>query len=328
MRNIDNIIGNFKKVVESHYLGNGKYGKTLERFDARFCQSNEYGCADAANILYTFGCLPVGKEADELVSEIQRFQNSETGLFREPTHHYLHTTAHCIAALNLFDAKPLYPLTQLENDKLFTVDGMYKLLEELDWVNNAWPDSHRGAGIFSIALLTGHADLDYQQAYQKWIFDNTDDEFGIGRKGTTNTNYMLWRHLGGWFHYMFNFEAIHAKWNHPDKLIDTCISIYKKREASFYVKVGYWEIDFIYALNRATRQTSHRFDEAKEVLKSVGNEYIDFLEGIDYKNREDANDLHGLFGATCALAELQQAVPGEFVSTIPLRLVLDRRPFI
>jgi hypothetical protein len=35
-----------------------------------------------------------------------------------------------------------------------------------------------------------------------------------------------------------------------------------------------------------------------------------------------------LFGAVCALAELQRALPGEIRSERPLRLVLDRRPFI
>ena len=39
-------------------------------------------------------------------------------------------------------------------------------------------------------------------------------------------------------------------------------------------------------------------------------------------------DLHLLFGMVCCLAELQQALPGTFRTQRPLRLVLDRRPFI
>ena len=35
-----------------------------------------------------------------------------------------------------------------------------------------------------------------------------------------------------------------------------------------------------------------------------------------------------LFGGVCALAELQQTLRGELISDKPLRLVLDRRPFI
>jgi hypothetical protein len=35
-----------------------------------------------------------------------------------------------------------------------------------------------------------------------------------------------------------------------------------------------------------------------------------------------------LFGAVCALAELQTALPGYIESKKAMRLVLDRRPFI
>jgi len=35
-----------------------------------------------------------------------------------------------------------------------------------------------------------------------------------------------------------------------------------------------------------------------------------------------------LFGAACAVAELQIALPGEIKSAYPLKQILDRRPFI
>lgn len=40
------------------------------------------------------------------------------------------------------------------------------------------------------------------------------------------------------------------------------------------------------------------------------------------------DDLHMTFGALCAVAELQLALPGEIRTPRPLLLVLDRRPFI
>ena len=58
------------------------------------------------------------------------------------------------------------------------------------------------------------------------------------------------------------------------------------------------------------------------------HEYTDFLGSIDVKTHDGFNDLHMLFGTTCALAELQQALPGEMAVKKPLKLVLDRRPFI
>ena len=52
------------------------------------------------------------------------------------------------------------------------------------------------------------------------------------------------------------------------------------------------------------------------------------LMKLDFETDESFNDLHLLFGACCALAELQSALPGKIVTEKPLRLVLDRRPFI
>jgi len=81
-------------------------------------------------------------------------------------------------------------------------------------------------------------------------------------------------------------------------------------------------------LNRASRQTAHRFNEVKECLREFSKGYIEFLSGIDEKTDDGFNDLHRLFGTVCALAELQQALPGELETEKPLKLVLDRRPFI
>jgi hypothetical protein len=40
------------------------------------------------------------------------------------------------------------------------------------------------------------------------------------------------------------------------------------------------------------------------------------------------DDLHTLHGTLAALAELQQALPGALLTDRPLRLTLDRRPFL
>jgi hypothetical protein len=52
------------------------------------------------------------------------------------------------------------------------------------------------------------------------------------------------------------------------------------------------------------------------------------LTGLDPESDTGLDDLHDLFGSVCAIAELQQALPGEIVTARPWRLVLDRRPFI
>ena len=56
---------------------------------------------------------------------MENMQNPKTGLFVEQTHHFMHTTAHCTAALELLDVKPLYKFKDLEKYK--TDDGFNDL---------------------------------------------------------------------------------------------------------------------------------------------------------------------------------------------------------
>lgn len=84
----------------------------------------------------------------------------------------------------------------------------------------------------------------------------------------------------------------------------------------------------MYCLNRGLRHSGHRYDEAKTVLHEFAFSYINYLRQLDYQKDDGFNDMHRLFGCICALAELQSALPGEIVTKKPLKLVLDRRPFI
>ena len=92
--------------------------------------------------------------------------------------------------------------------------------------------------------------------------------------------------------------------------------------------MSFAEIDWVYCLNRASRQTPHRFEEGRDALHAMAETYTAFLLGLDPAEHGPMSDLHSLFGAICAVAELQQALPGMITTARPLRLVLDRRPFI
>ena len=114
--NIQPLIDQIYATVENHRIDHGNYKRYLAQNEqgTRKMGTNEYGCADAANILYTIGAFErdVKKRAAS-VSALQAFQH-ENGLFDEGTHHPIHCTAHCSAALELFDAAPSLPLTALE----------------------------------------------------------------------------------------------------------------------------------------------------------------------------------------------------------------------
>lgn len=335
MINADDIIKKIHRTVKSHECGEtGAYRRWLwqDETNTRDLGINEYGCADAANILYTIGEFPHDSaERNKWTDTLQGLQNKETGLFTEKTHHPIHTTAHCTAALELFDAKPLRPMNALEDYS--TKEGLFRLLENLPWLTNPWDASHQGAGIYAALVLSGQCDSNWCDAYFDWLWDNSDPETGfIGKRWISRRKVPLFCYLAGTFHYLFNLEYARMPLRYPDKVIDTCLYLYENeyKPGGFLdtTKIGFSMVDWVYCTNRASRQSAHRFDECKKALADVAVNYAAFLSELDEKSHDDFNDLHFLFGCTCALAEMQQAVPGMIKSTKPLRLVLDRRPFI
>ena len=328
--NIDHIIAKVQHTVDTHKISEGAYARYLwqDSKNSRKMGVNEYGCADAANILYIIGNFERDPEKRAAwINTMQQMQDPKTGLFYEGTHHTIHTTAHVIAALELFDALPLYPLTDLfqYRDK----DKLYEKLDSLDWYGNPWPQSHQGAGLFAALTITRSVNAQWQDWYFDWLKEKCDPVTGISYAGRHGGD-CLSHHLFGWFHYMFNHEYAHRAMPYPEKMIDSCIDMYKSDslDSLFGRRCGFCEIDWVYCLNRATRQTPYRFNECKELLRDFAGKFIRFLEEVDADKDEGFNDLHMLFGAMCALAELQAALPGEITSTVPLKLVLDRRPFI
>ena len=326
--NIDALVEKIYKTVETHRLEEGVYARWIWKSDKqnRVLGKNEYGCADAANILYSIGRFPQCPEKRaKWVEALRSLQDPQTGLFREATHHMIHTTAHCLAALELFDAQPAYPLTALE--PYLDKDRMIGLLEGLDWENSPWSQSHRGAGLYASMVITRMVDLDWQNTYFKWLRDNCDPEIGMSMKHGPDT---VCHHMCGWFHYLFNHNYAHRPIPYPEKLIDSCIKMYADNEmnAGFGEGIGFAEIDWIFCMNRASRQTAYRREEVKDYLRKFAEGYFAWLNSIDVDTHEGFNDLHALFGTVCALAELQLALPGEVLTTVPLKNVLDRRPFI
>ena len=339
--NINGLVDIIKDTVNTHKLENdGEYARYLWQNDEnnRKMGLNEYGCADAVNILYTINDFPSSSESRENhIRVLQDFQDPKTGLFREDTHHHIHTTAHCIAALELFDALPRYPLYALE--EFFTPDGVRRLLDGLDWEHIPWPQSHQGAGIYASAKLSNSVDEEWEKAYFKWLWENCDPKTGLWIKNGTGDSAPLFHHMGGSFHYFFNHEYAKKPTRYPERMIDSLLDMYENQQIGdkigaydndkFGQYIGFLEVDWAYSLNRALRQTAgYRYDDCKKALRRFARDYIEWLYSIDHKTHDGFNDLHMLFGTSCALAELQTALPGEIETKKPLRLVLDRRPFI
>ncbi len=335
MENIQPIIDNIRHNVKTHEMRPGLYSRWLwdDAKGPRELGVNPYGCAGAANILYSIGDFPRDPgQRHEWIRTLQSMQDPETGLFHEKTHHTIHTTAHCTAALELFDAAPLYKMTELE--KTLPEGSLEDFLDGLGWYDNPWSQSHQGAGVYVAMNLAGEATPDWNRRYFKWLWDNADPDTGLWRVGYTRMEGTkpLYQHMAGSFHYLFNHEYAHMPLRYPEKMIDSCLDEMWYKEDGLPKNFGqtatFIEVDWIFCLTRASRQTPHRFEEIREALRDFTAKYLRFWRESDWDKNESLNDLHMLFGGVCALAELQQTLRGELISDKPLKLVLDRRPFI
>jgi hypothetical protein len=302
--------------------------------------SSPYGCAGAANILYTIGRFPRdARERLERIEMLQSFQDPESGLFNDSSLHTFHTTAYCIAALELFDARPLHSLTALNDLKNIRV--MHAFLGSLGWRTDPWRESLPGAGLFTALALTEEANPDWQDAYFAWLWDHNDPLSGcIGGKDLSpidathispahiSGSETMMPHMAGTFHYLFNMQWARRPLRFPERLIDTCLTLFEEEVFPFGRSIGFAEIDWLYCVNRSCRQCGYRFDDCQSAIIRFGLRLTEYVLALDPRTDEGLNDLHHLFGSLCAFAELQQAVPGLVRTNFPLRLVLDRRPFI
>ncbi|MFA6961548.1 MAG: hypothetical protein WC205_12405 [Opitutaceae bacterium] len=319
--------------LEAACLGPGRYARWLGAERARHAGGadiNPYGCADAANILYTTGHFPRNPAGRvEWVGALQAMQDAGSGLFHEATHHTYHVTAHCVAALELFDARPLHPLRGLAF--LDEPGGLERFLDKLQWNEGPWNASHQGAGIYAARVICGEAGRDWEERYFSWLWREQDEATGFWRRGCVDTpnGAPLFHHLAGTFHYLFNHEHARRPLRYPAALIDTCLRL---RSGNLWpvlgAAIGFSDIDWVYCLTRALRQCGHRSAEVRGQLEHFAKQFAAFLLDRVRTDRTPFDDVHLLFGTLCALAELQTALPGLYRTDRPLHLVLDRRPFI
>ena len=323
-------ISEIKKIVERHYLGEpGKYARwiTQDEKNSRDLGSIPYGCANAVNILYTINELPRDiNEREQMVKVLQEFQNEDNGLFENPGNFATHTTAFVSGALNLLDAKPLYQAKEFE--KYITKEALFAFMDSIDWAKAPWLGAHLGAGIYASMLLTETASDEWEDYYFEWLDKNADADTGLWKKGALE-GAEAFHYLASTFHYVFNYEYAKRELPYPKALLDTCIKAYYDGACIDFSKaVGWPDIDFTYLLARVQRRAGTRYEETQKILKEIADGLINQLLQMNPEESETLNDLNTLFAIVCALAVLQDALPGYIRTSKPLKLVLDRRPFL
>ena len=326
---IDSILEKIGTALRQHELSTGRYTRWTRQpeHSPHLLGPNPYACADAVNILHILNCFPAEPAVRAaFVDSLQGFQEEESGLFMASTHHVIHTTAYCINALSLMGAKARYPFSELQ--EYLEVTNVFEMLEERDWLTYGL-GAHPGAGLYTVLAFTGEADAEWEDAYFDWLDSQCDPYSGFWKKEPVDDVFTIWQQLRDSANFLFNYEYVHRPFPCPMALIDSCLNMYltDQMPENFGRGIRHFELDWVYCLNRASRQTSYRFEEIKAALARFAEDYIAFLNGIDWSVCAAADDIHCLCGMLCCLTELQQALPGLIKSRRPLQNVLDRHPF-
>ncbi len=330
MHDLRPFVQRVKEIVDRHCLGRtGEYARwiTQDKTGSRNLGCTPYGSANAANILYTIGELPDSFEEKQAFAKVlQGFQDAQSGLFVNPGNYETHTTAFVSGALYLLGAKPLY---QAEAFRQYaSKEGLYRLLEGIDWAKEPWLGSHLGAGIYASMLLTGTSTDEWEDLYFSWLQDNADPETGLWKRGSLQ-GAPRFHYLAATFHYVFSYEHARRALPYPGALLDTCIQAYRDGVCiDFAREVGWADIDFAYLMARVQRRAGTRFEETQQILREIADGLIHQLNEMEAETSETLNDLNTLFAIVCALAVLQDALPGYIRTSKPLKLVLDVRPFL
>ncbi|XEC95965.1 hypothetical protein AB6A23_05200 [Paenibacillus tarimensis] len=329
MTNIQPFLDKVRRSVEAHRTGpSGGYRRML----SDPMEADLYGTADAAILLYTLGELPEagGTGHNGMVTTIQRFQVQDSGLFPGAGHHPIHGTAYAIAALELLDNKPLYPLTDLHGLK--SRAALYDFMDGLDWVNRPWSESHKGAGIYAALVLAGEVDREWEDWYLNWLQQQADPVTGLWcRQAVYATDGApLFHHLASSFHYLFNLNYRKRSMQYPDAWIDTCLALQASGQIPLAAgELSFVELDVLYTLISAASQTGHRAGELQDMMHTIGCHLLRSVEVLSAGPEAAVfEDLHALCGTVCALALVQSILPEQVVADRLLLKVLDRRPFI
>lgn len=287
-----------------------------------------YGTADMACILYTIGKLnPSPEERAEWAESFQGFQDQKTGflLEKDPTHPALHNTAFALAAMQLLELRPKHPI--LLGPEFADIKAY---LAQLDWKTKVYPESHKGAGIASIYVLTPalHSTAwfnDYFAACDA-LFDPKNGLMGQDKPETGDFD-----QVGGTFHYAFLYQSFNRPMPFPEKRIDTVLGLQQPD--------GYWEaknhlwltLDAIYLLTRTLRQRSHRRGDVVACIHRTMDALMRDVFSAEGRKKTFGGKMgvHSVTAAISIVAEVQAFLGADRVVTEwPLHLVLDRRPFI
>lgn len=287
-----------------------------------------YGVADVACILWSIGD-DVGRR-DRWLDAFTALQDPTTGAFveREPSHLVIHATAFSVAAMELLDLEPAHPLRVLE--RWHDVGSIEPWLAGLDWERYAYLFSHEGAGVASLAAIRPR---DFADGWLDGFFRALDGYLdpATGMHGRNKPAAGDLDQIGATFHYAFVHEHCDVELRGARERIDAILGL-QRPDGLWDPDNPWWlTLDAVYLLSRGSRQVPERRDRVDVALRSAAGWLADHVADAETCRRSFGDDMgvHAVTAAVSAFAVLQAHFgPDEVVTDEPLRLVLDRRPFV
>jgi len=290
-----------------------------------------YGISDMACILYSIDALDVDEAARASWAEgFHSLQDPITGwlLEKTATHCPLHNTAFALGAMNLLGIAPRHPLAFTAN--YATREKMTALLDDLDWKDHVYPESHHGAGMASIlALVPGSVPPGWFDSYFEYtdaLFDPRNGMMGLDKPEAGDYD-----QIGGTFHYGFVYEYFHRRMPYDTQRIDSILGL-QLSNGEWHESNPWWlTLDAIYLLTRAELRSRHRTADVQASLRRTLVLCLERVNDPAYREKIFGGNLgvHLCTAAISIFAEAQQYLGLQEVKTdAPLHLVLDKRPFI
>jgi len=288
-----------------------------------------YGSSDILLTLYTIDELQLDEQQRaSWIETLQSFQNPKTGWFieHETWHFKEHSTAYCIAALNLLDATPKYPLKFI--DQLNTRDKVEKWLDHMLW-SLTWPTSHRGSGVAAALAMTREAPDQWFEWFFEWLEKKVDPETGFWKLGWLHKLFKRTskHEMAGAFHFYYIYEFLKRPIPFSEQIVDATLKL-QHNNGLWDKKIPYCiDLDGIYNLTRASKSANnYRQAEIRSALEKSLQTIVNCLNNREFVFGNYQNS-HRLVGALAALAEIQNYLPNRLITPKKWKLVLDHSPF-
>ena len=321
------IVGEFEPAVRA----GPNAGDYARRVGGEFVEL--YGIADMACILYALDALtPDEKAKSEWISRLQSFQDPGSGLLLAKTAYLskVHNTAFALGALNLFDAPPSHPLVFARN--FDTPQKMEEYIASRDWQGGVYLGGEDVVGLASSFALVPDT---VSAQWFTWFLDYFDGNLfdpNNGMIGRDTPPEGTLDQIGGTFHFDFFWQYFDRAMPFAEQRIDAILGL-QRDDGDWDPGNPWWmPFDAIYMLARAVSGSGHRVEDFRDCVRGVVTRAYDrIMDGSSRESDFVKQDMgvHTLNGALGLFAVGQSILgPDEVRTTKPLRLVLDRRPYI